>query len=122
MAKVLVIDDSALMRKITRDHLEAAGFQVEECLPETVSELMERVKAWTPDLVLSDFNMPSVNGQNVARAVRHVNPKTAVLVLTANRDDARDAMLLSMGVRKVLHKPIKAEELVEAVNKALRLI
>jgi len=121
MVKVLVIDDSVLMRKLLREHLEEAGFEVEEFLPETVADLMEQLKRGSPDLVLSDFNMPKVNGQNVARAVRHVNPKTAIIVLTANRDEARDAMLLSMGVRKVLHKPIKAEDLVGAVKQVMKV-
>ena len=86
MLKILVIDDSVLMRRVVRDHLEKEGFAVEEFLPASVLELMERVKTSPPDLVLSDFNMPYVDGLEVARNVRRVNPNIPVIILTANRD------------------------------------
>lgn len=119
MVKILVIDDSALMRNICRDHLEAAGFEVEDFLPESVNDLAERIKVSPPDLVLSDYNMPIIDGQNVARTVRRANPKIPVIILTANRDAGREAFLQTLGVRKILYKPIKGEELVGVVKKIL---
>ena len=117
--KILVIDDSVLMRRVVRDHLEKEGFAVEEFLPASVLELMERVKTSPPDLVLSDFNMPYVDGLEVARNVRRVNPNIPVIILTANRDVAREAKLQTVGVRKVLYKPINGEMLVDAVRRIL---
>lgn len=119
MVKILVIDDSALMRQICRGHLEEAGYEVEDYLPSSVVDLAERIKESRPDLVLSDFNMPNVDGQNVARTIRRTDPKIPVIILTANRDASRDAMLQSMGVRKVLYKPIKGADLVGAVAKIM---
>lgn len=119
MLKILVIDDSVLMRRVVRDHLEKEGFAVEEFLPASVLELMERVKTSPPDLVLSDFNMPYVDGLEVARNVRRVNPNIPVIILTANRDVAREAKLQTVGVRKVLYKPINGEMLVDAVRRIL---
>jgi two-component system chemotaxis response regulator CheY len=116
MVKILVIDDSALMRKIARDHLEGAGFEVDDLLPTSSSELINHLGIAPPDLVISDFNMPAINGEGVIRAVRFSNPKIPIIILTANRDAARDAKLKSMGVRKILYKPINAEDLVAAVN------
>ncbi len=119
MLKILVIDDSSLMRKITRDHLENAGFDVEDCLPESVADLIARITDAPPDLVLSDFNMPNLDGTNVARTVRRTNPQIPVIILTANRDVARDAILQTMGVRKILYKPISGQDLVDAVSAIL---
>ena len=119
MFKILVIDDSAFMRKIARDHLEEAGFDVEDFLPSSVLELVDRIQNSPPDLVLSDFNMPNVDGLSVARNVRRVNPSIPVIILTANRDAAREAMLKTVGVRKILYKPINGEDLVNAVSQAL---
>jgi DNA-binding response OmpR family regulator len=119
MLKILIIDDSALMRKIVRDHLEEAGFSVDDFLPTSVAELIERIKTAPPDLVLSDFNMPNVDGLNVARTVRRTNSAIPVIILTANRDVARDSMLQTMGVRKILHKPISGKDLISAVEAIL---
>ena len=119
MLKILVIDDSLLMRKVARDHLENAGFDVEDCLPETLGDLIDRLKEAAPDLVLSDFNMPHLDGTAVARTVRRTDPKIPVLILTANRDVARDAILQTLGVRRILHKPISGPDLVDVVSQVL---
>lgn len=121
MPKILVIDDSALMRKISRQSLEEAGFEVEDFLPGSVLELMERLKTSPPDLVLSDYNMPNIDGQNVARTVRRFNPGLPVIILTANRDTAREALLGTMGVRRILHKPILGPDLALEVKEVLSI-
>ena len=119
MLKILVIDDSLLMRKVARDHLESAGFDVEDCLPESLGDLVDRLKEAAPNLVLSDFNMPHLDGTAVARTVRRTDPKIPVLILTANRDVARDAILQTIGVRRILHKPISGPDLVDVVSQVL---
>ncbi len=119
MARILVIDDSKLMRSMWRAHLEEAGFEVDDFLPNSADEVIERVNRFLPDLILSDFNMPKINGYNVARAARHSNPKIIIIILTATRDNAMDAMLKSIGVRKIIYKPIRGEDLVATVTSVL---
>ncbi len=119
MFRILVIDDSALMRNIARTALADEGFAVEDFLPDSIDALRERIQADPPDLVLSDFNMPLVDGLNVARTVRHANAKIPVIIMSANRDEARDAHLKAVGVRAILHKPIQGEAIVAAVAKVL---
>ncbi|MBI1752605.1 MAG: response regulator [Acidobacteria bacterium] len=116
MIKILVIDDSTLMRKIAREHLEGAGFEVDDLSPTTSSALINRLSVAPPDLVITDFNMPTLNGEGVVRAVRFSNPKTPIIVMTANRDEARDAKLRTMGVRKIIHKPLDEKALIHAVK------
>lgn len=120
MLKILVIDDSMLMRKIAREALEEAGFAVEEFLPGSELELMERIKTNPPNLVLSDFNMPIVDGHHVARAVRRTNAQVPVVIMTANRDTGRDTLLQTLGVRKILHKPIQGQDLADALREVIR--
>ena len=119
MPRILVIDDSAFMRQYMRGFLEEAGFEVDDFLPESALEVLDRVIAFAPDLVLSDFNMPALDGQIVARTLRRSNPALPVLVVTASRDPAREAVLGTMGVRRILHKPVKGEELVRVVREVL---
>jgi len=119
MFKILVIDDSTLMRKISRDYLENAGYGVEDFLPASILELVEQIRTSPPDLVLSDFNMPNIDGLDVARNVRRINSNIPVIILTANRDASREARLQTVGVRKILYKPIRGEDLVNAVSQVL---
>jgi len=120
MAKILVIDDSAFMRKYLREVLEEAAFEVEEFLPLSALEVMEKIRTSAPDLVLSDYNMPDVDGQSVARMTKKANSSVRVVILTAVRDSAREAALTKVGVDLILHKPIQSESLVQAIQKVLK--
>ena len=119
MTKILVIDDSALMRRILRQHLERGGFEVEDWLPLSAMEIPDRIRASAPDLVLSDYQMPGVNGLTVAKMVQKANPGIPVVILTAIRDPEVEANLHKFGVKLVLGKPIDAEPLVQAVKQVL---
>jgi DNA-binding response OmpR family regulator len=115
VARILIIDDSAFMRTYIRAALEEAGHTVDDFLPSSTVEVMARVKTFEPDLVLSDFNMPDVNGLNVARTVKRTRPQAHILILTALRDPVREAELLRIGVARVLNKPLKGGEIAAAV-------
>jgi CheY-like chemotaxis protein len=119
MTKILVIDDSAFMRQHIRELLKDAGLVVKDFQPHSVEEVTLKVQSAKPDLVLSDFNMPEVDGLLVARTVRRVNPDIPVVVLTANRDAARDAILGTVGVRRILHKPVNGNDLVTVIRELL---
>ncbi len=119
MPKILVIDDSSFMRHQLRTYLEAAGHEVVEFLPLSALEVIDKVREVSPDLVLSDYNMPDVDGLSVTRMAKRADPKLPVLILTAIRNAEREAALMKLGVADILHKPIDQEALVQAVQKVL---
>ena len=119
VAKVLVIDDSRMMRLYLQRCLSGAGFEVEGWEPMSALEVQDRLAASAPDLVLSDYQMPGCNGASVARMARKANPGLPVLILTAFRNAEIETSLLKLGVRQVLTKPIEAEALIMAVRGAL---
>ena len=120
MPRILVIDDSALMREVLGRHLEKAGFDVEAWMPDSVFEVSERLAATKPDLVLCDYQMPGVNGLSVAKMALKADPRPKVVVLTAFRDPEIEANLKKFGVARVLHKPLKAAPLIEALQEILQ--
>jgi DNA-binding NtrC family response regulator len=119
MAKILVIDDSAMMRLYLRRCLEKAGFEVEDWLPLSAMEIGERLEAMGPDLILTDYQMAGCNGVTVARMARKSNPKMPIIVITAFRNLEIESSLERFGVRTILDKPVSAELLVQAVKDAL---
>ena len=116
MAKILVIDDSKMMRLYLRRCLEKGGYEVEEWVPMSAMEVPEYVKTSAPDLILTDFQMPGCNGASLARMVLKTNPKLPVLVITAFMDAEMESNLLKLGVRRVLTKPIEGDALLLAVK------
>ena len=65
--RILVVDDSSLVRLYCRDILEEAGFEVEQAI--NGIEAMEKVLARTFDLVIVDVNMPRMDGFSFVRAL-----------------------------------------------------
>lgn len=119
VTKILVIDDSKLMRIYLCRCLEKAGYEVEEWVPLSAMEVPEHITASSPDLIISDYQMPGCNGATLARMAHKADPKIPLLVLTAFHDEDMESNLLRLGVRQVLVKPIAAEPLVQAVASAL---
>jgi len=121
MAKVLLIDDSRVMCLYLRRVLEP-HYAVEEWLPPSAMEIGEHIMASTPDLVLTDYQMPGCSGATVARMVAKAIPGLPVIVLTSNREEEVAATLRKFQVVDILHKPIDAGTLLAAVAKALAAV
>lgn len=119
MAKILVIDDSALMRRFLRNYLQAAGHDVEDWLPLSAMEIPDRLTSNPMDLILTDYQMPGVNGMTVAKMALKAAPGVPVIVLTALVDPELEAQLAKFKVRRIIHKPISAEALQVVVTEVL---
>jgi two-component system, chemotaxis family, chemotaxis protein CheY len=110
--RILVVDDSSLVRLYYRDILEKADFEVEQAI--NGIEAIEKVQAQAFNLVVVDVNMPKMDGFSFLRALRRSAPSVATLpalVITTessqyDRDDARNA-----GANFYLVKPISEANL-----------
>ena len=120
MARIVVIDDSKLMRNLLRLILEQAEYDVDVWEEVTAVEIPERISAGNPDLVITDYQMPGSNGLTVARMARKTKPGLPVIVVTATRDPAVLDALNRVNVTHILHKPVQAEELLEVVRQGLQ--
>jgi two-component system chemotaxis response regulator CheY len=114
--RILVVDDSSLVRLYYRDALQKAGFEVEQAI--NGIEAMEKVLAQPFDLVIVDVNMPRMDGFSFLRALRRSGPDVATLpalVITTEAgeqdiDDARAA-----GANFYLVKPVSEADLLRHV-------
>ena len=119
MPKILVIDDSAFHRQYVRGFLEEAGYEVEDFHPGSALEVLEKAKLFQPDLVLTDYVMPHVDGLTVVKMIRHYSAATPVVILSAFRDPRRDEKLKIHQPLWILNKPIKGDTLVAALKPIL---
>ncbi|MCE1203249.1 MAG: response regulator [Holophagaceae bacterium] len=119
MPKIVVVDDSKLMRNLIQHILEQAGHEVEAWGDVTAMEVADRILASDPDLVVTDYQMPGCNGLTLARMARKAKPGLPIVVVTALHDAQVMDGLKSQAVNQILHKPLKEEELLETVAAVL---
>jgi two-component system, chemotaxis family, chemotaxis protein CheY len=115
--RVLVIDDSSLVRLYYRHTLEAAGFEVMEAI--NGIEGMEKALAQAFDLVIVDVNMPRMDGLSFLRALRRSERDVAsipALIVTTEAGDQDVADARTAGANFYLVKPVSDANLVGHVR------
>jgi two-component system, OmpR family, KDP operon response regulator KdpE len=117
MSRVLVVDDEAGIRKVVRDALERAGHEVETAGDgEEASRLLEESDF---ALVITDLNMPRMDGRALVRHIRKSSP-VPILVLTVRQEEREKVRLLDAGADDYVTKPFGVEELLARARALLR--
>jgi two-component system cell cycle sensor histidine kinase/response regulator CckA len=112
---VLVVDDDAAIRQIARRFLEAEGYQVTEASDGL--EAIARLRHGTPpDVLMVDFRMPEVNGDELVRHIRDGSSDFKVLYVTGHVDALLDEHPTLREWEAFLEKPFTAIGLLEAVS------
>ena len=112
-ARVLIVDDSSLVRLYYRQALETAGFEVDQAI--NGIEAFEKLLVQAFDLAIVDVNMPRMDGVSFLRALRKMTSETAelpALIVTteSSAEDAEDAR--AAGANFYLVKPVAEADLV----------
>lgn len=116
--KILVVDDESRMRKLVRDFLIRAGYDVLEAGDgEEALDLFYSTK--DIGLIILDVMMPKINGWDVCREIR-VNSKVPIIMLTAKSDESDELIGFELGVDEYISKPFSPKILVARVEAILR--
>ncbi|TAK91767.1 MAG: response regulator [Burkholderiaceae bacterium] len=116
---VLTVDDSASIRQMVSFTLKGAGYEVTEAADG--HDGLEKLKNKNFDLVLTDQNMPRMDGLSMIKALRGLPQykTTPVLMLTTEAGDAMKASGKAAGATGWIVKPFDPGKLVEVVRKVL---
>lgn len=118
MAKLLVVDDSTLSRRISRKILEGAGHHVVDAEDGLVA--LERYALERPELVLLDVTMLGMNGFEVLARLRELDPRARVIMVTADIQSSTRFQAEAGGACGFVSKPLSAEPLLQVVAAALQ--
>lgn len=119
MASILTVDDSASIRQAIKIALLSEGHQVSEA--SDGSEGLAKATAGGFNLIITDLNMPVMNGLEMIRSLR-AKPGQAgvpILFLTTESDADLKAQARAAGATGWLTKPFQPDQLVRVVNKVL---
>jgi len=116
---ILLVDDEQIIIDVARDMLEILGYQVI-----TAQTGQEAIDIYTRqkdeiDLVIQDMVMPGMNGADIFRALKNINPDVKVILASGYIMNKQIAAVLEQGCRAFMPKPFRLEDLSVKVRKVL---
>jgi two-component system chemotaxis response regulator CheY len=119
--KVLLVDDSAVMRKVLTRALRQGGLDVGDVLEagDGAEALASLESGTAPDLILCDWNMPTMNGPDFVAAARGKGYDVPVVMVTTEGGEERVKQALDAGANGFVSKPFTPDKLAEAIGPVL---
>ena len=122
MKRIIIADDSATARMFIKRCLQIIGLGDAEIIEaEHGKEALTAAKAQEVDLLLTDLNMPVMDGETLVKWVK-ASPKLCdlpVVVITSAGNPAKEAKLLELGAHRVLNKPVSPPVMMDALAEFL---
>lgn len=123
MYKLLIADDEYWTREKIRTMITWEEYQIEFLSPaQDGEEVLQRMESDRPDILMTDINMPFLNGVELVKKVKERYPEIVILVLSGYDDFAYVKDTLMAGAINYLLKPVSKIDLIRALSKALELI
>ncbi|MBU1340202.1 MAG: response regulator [Proteobacteria bacterium] len=114
--KILLVDDEEGIRKVLKITLESAGYDV--CLaPDGEAGLATFIREH-PDIVITDIKMPGIDGIELLKRIKNLNPEIEVIMITGHGDMDLAVKSLQYEAADFITKPIDSGDLESAINKA----
>jgi two-component system chemotaxis response regulator CheY len=121
--RTLIVDDSSVMRKIVERALRQAGLELAVVHEAgTGLEGLDVLRAKSVDLILSDINMPTMDGLEFLRQIRaqHLAEGVPVVMITTESSEEHVKQAILAGARGYIRKPFTAEQVKERVLPLVR--
>jgi DNA-binding NtrC family response regulator len=115
-AKILVVDDEAVMRNLLLKILEQEGYQI--VLTSSYNEAMAELEKENFELILADVKMPGKTGFDLLKEVKQRWPQTGVIMMTGYGDAYTVKEALMMGADEYITKPFKSHEISLIIERA----
>ncbi len=115
MAKILLVDDAAFMRKVIKDTLTKSGYTD---LYEAVDGLdaLEKYDEVKPDLVIMDITMPNMDGLEALKSIRGKDPNANIVMCSAMGQETMVIDAVRSGAKDFIVKPFKADQVLKTVT------
>lgn len=122
LPRLLIVDDSRLQRRLLQSSLKESGFELLEA--GSAEEALEICRKTPPEIIVSDWVMPGLNGLDFCSEVRRLEHDRYIyfIILTAKSEKGELAHALSHGADDFLSKPVSPDELRSRISAGLRIL
>jgi len=117
--RILVVEDEELLSVLIDTVLSDQGYTVLKANNGADAIKMYRTFEGDIDLVLTDLSLPEVDGWQVCRQIRSLNPRVKLMVTTGAMDARIESELKKQGIHGFIQKPCSAEDMVEKIRTVL---
>ena len=118
-ARILVVEDEAIMRITILDHLRHFGWQVDDA--QNGLDALTLVKSNSYELIISDIRMPGLDGEKLLLEVKQLTPQTEVILMTAHGNTDHAVRCLKQGAADYILKPFDLDDLSFRVERLLNI-
>jgi two-component system, chemotaxis family, chemotaxis protein CheY len=118
MARILVVDDAAFMRKMVTDALTKGGHEVIGEAGDG-AEAVQQYQTLKPDLTTLDITMPEKDGLSALKDIMALDPAAKVIMCSALGQESKVLESIKLGAKDFVVKPFQADRVLDAVGKAL---
>ena len=113
---LLFVEDDEFARKISCKLISLGFPDLVIHQAENGQAGLEQFNAHKPDIVISDINMPVMDGIRMARNIRAISPRTTIIIVTAHSDEMYRDDISGIGISHCVAKPINHKKLFEAIE------
>ena len=118
--RILIVDDDESLRWVTQPQLQQAGYQVS--VAENGTQALDRICEFSPDLVVTDLQMPGMSGLQLLKRIRSEYPEIVVVMITAYGTVENAVEAMKSGAYDYITKPVNMDELRLIVDRGLEHI
>lgn len=122
MAKILVVDDIAIMRHVIKRHIEKLGHTV-VAEAENGNRALHQYKLFHPDMVTMDITMPAENGVkngiDALKLIKEYDKNAKIVMVTSHGEEKLVIEALTVGAKGYVLKPVNEEKLNTIINKVI---
>ncbi|MFZ5775239.1 MAG: response regulator [Thermodesulfobacteriota bacterium] len=118
ITRLLVVDDEAIVGKRLNQVFSKMGFEIETCTDPAAALAAAANRPF--DVVVTDLKMEGMDGMEVLRRVKAMNPETRVIIITGYASPDTAELARQHGVFEFLAKPFRLDELKQVIFRALK--
>ncbi|MGD0779894.1 MAG: response regulator [Dehalococcoidales bacterium] len=111
---ILVVDDNQDLLETFAMILKRRGYEVQTAV--NGSSAVNKFKEQQFDVTLMDIVMPEMNGVDAFKKIKEIQPEAPIILMTAYSDDELIQSAKDEGVRQIIHKPIRIDQLIDLIN------
>ena len=118
--KILIVDDSDLVRQFHSNILRASGFDTDTAIDGM--DALEKALANKYSLIITDLNMPRMDGLTFIKELRKTGNETPVIIITTQEENENRIAGLKAGANLYIVKPVKPQDLITNVKMLLGIL